>query len=119
LDLIASPPDRQVIIALRGEAPTSTLALKSEETELPLFSTRELVEATKGKLPAALADHVQVVATLRPLTGEELTEIGKRLVVKRAAELDLADELIAALAEEASKSGRGARELEALIDRIP
>ncbi|MHB8877619.1 MAG: ClpX C4-type zinc finger protein, partial [Myxococcaceae bacterium] len=118
LELFGSA-NRQAFVAMRGEPGPPSFAVKSEDTELPMYSSNELVAATGGRLSAALASQVQVTAPFRQLTVAELTEIARRLAVGRASELDLSEELLAALADEAARSGRGGRELESLITRLP
>ncbi|MBI3183539.1 MAG: hypothetical protein HYZ28_15485 [Myxococcales bacterium] len=117
--LVDGKGGRQLVLAIRGDPPRPALGLRGDEAELPLFTTRDLLQATQGRLPAALASRVQVVAPFRPLVLEELAEVARRLIVRRAAEIDLSEELLAALAEEALRSGRNGREVEALLDRIP
>ncbi|MFZ5469308.1 MAG: ClpX C4-type zinc finger protein [Myxococcota bacterium] len=118
-ELLRARPDRQLVIAFRGEPKAPSFVLQGDEIDLPMYSGRALHEATGGKLPLALADRVQVVAQLSPLSVESLAEIARRLLARRAAELDVSDELVTTLAEEAARAARGARELEALVERLP
>ncbi len=108
-----------LVLALRGQVPSPAIALKCQEAELPIVATRELVEATFGAIPLEVAERVQAVAVLRAMEADELVEIARRLVVLRAAELDLSDEVLSALAQEAARSGRGGNELKALLSRVP
>jgi hypothetical protein len=66
-----------------------------------------------------VAERIQLAAPFRAPSTEELVEIARRLLVPRASELDLSDDLLHALATEAGRSPRGAHELKALMDRIP
>jgi hypothetical protein len=108
-----------VVISIRAQPLVPSITLVSESLELPLVSGVDLVAATGGKLPLAIADRVQVVASFRALTNDELEEIARRLLLPRAVELELGEELLAALAQLASTSGRGGHELAAFVRRLP
>ncbi len=109
----------QVLVALRGLAPEAELALVGAGVSFPVFGTHELVSVTGGRLPSSLAALVQVTAVFRELDDGELIEVARRLTVRRAADLDLSDDALSALAGQARRSGRGGAELEALVNRIP
>jgi hypothetical protein len=117
--LCESERDRPMLIALRGELPPPSLQVSDDQAEISLFSTQELVSATGGKLPRALAEGIQVAVGFRQLATGELVEVGRQLLNRRASELFLTDDLLAALVEQAVRSGRGAHELQALLGRIP
>lgn len=110
---------RRAVIAVRGAALPPPLVIGSDAGELPVYSTRDLLLACGEALPPAVAEKIQLAAPFRAPSPEELVEIARRLLVARASELDLSDDLLAALAAEAARSPRGAHELRALLDRIP
>ncbi|HVE83834.1 MAG TPA: ClpX C4-type zinc finger protein [Myxococcales bacterium] len=110
---------RRAVIAVRGSALRPPLVISSEGGELPVSSTRDLLAACGDALPPPVAERIQLAASFRTPTAEELVEIGRRLLVARASELRLSDDLLAAIASEAARSPRGAHELKALLDRIP
>jgi hypothetical protein len=127
---VATPADLQileealgrvprVVLAARGGPLPSALVAAGEEGELPLYSTRDLLSACSAPLPPAVAERVQAAVALRAPTAEELAEMARRLVVARAAELDVGDELLQAIAAQAARSPRGGHELKALLDRMP
>lgn len=111
--------DAEVILAVRGSAGEASIVLSGSDAELPLLSTRALVDATGGMLAAGLAEHVQAVASLAALEVDALEEIARRMLLRRRQELELSDALVQAIAQEASRSGRGGHELRALLRRIP
>lgn len=126
----SSRPDAQVLLDALGRVPRAVLAVRgstlpppllaaSDGGELPIYTTRDLIAACQGLLPPPVAERIQLAASFRSPTAEELVEIGRRLLVERASELDLAEDLLAAIAGEALHSPRGAHELKALLDRIP
>ncbi|HYV48091.1 MAG TPA: ClpX C4-type zinc finger protein [Myxococcaceae bacterium] len=110
---------RRAVIAVRGSALAPPLVIGSEAGDLPVYATRDLLLACGDALPPAVAEKIQLAASFRAPSSEELVEIARRLLVARAAELDLSDDLLQALAAEAARSPRGAHELRALLDRIP
>jgi hypothetical protein len=110
---------RRAVLAVRGAALPPPLVIGSDAGELPVYSTRDLLLACGDALPPPVAEKIQLAASFRSQTPEELVEIARRLLVARAAELDLSDDLLSALAAEAARSPRGAHELRALLDRIP
>ncbi|MFL5322592.1 MAG: hypothetical protein ACJ790_23225, partial [Myxococcaceae bacterium] len=67
----------------------------------------------------SLADRVDLVAVFEALSDAELKELAQKLAERRASELDLSEPLVDLLVQVAAKSGRGGRELETLIRRIP
>lgn len=112
-------PGRQVILAFRGAVVTPPLELLGDAATLPVFTSHQLVQATQGKLPVSVAEQMQAAVVFRTPSVEELAEIGHRLITARAAELDVGDDLIKALAEAASRSPRSGHELRALVMRVP
>lgn len=112
-------PGRQVILAFRGAMVTPPLELEGEAATLPVFTSHQLVQATEGKLPVLIAEQMQATVVFQALGTEELSEIGQRLIAARAAELDVGEELIRALAEAAARSPRSGHELRALVMRLP
>jgi len=109
----------RAVIAVRGAGLPPPLVIGSDAGELPVCSTRDLLAACGEALPLAVAERIQLAAAFRAPSVEELEEIARRLLGARASELDLSEDLLAALAAEAARSPRGAHELKALLDRIP
>lgn len=111
--------DRQLVLAVRGQAPVPSLVLKSEGLSVPVHGAQELMEAAQGRLPRSLAEKVQWVVQLAALEPSTLTQIARRLLERRAADLDLSDDLVQALSAQAARSGRNGAELESLLERLP
>ncbi len=107
------------VLALRARPAGEALWIRGEEGELPVHSTRALVEASEGLLPEPLALRLQAVAWFQAPSAAELQEIARRLLAQRAAELDLSEELLEALAGEAARSPLCGHELSALLLRLP
>jgi len=111
---------RKAVLAVRGSAPLPRLVVGSDSAgDLPIHATRDLLAACGEALPRQVAERIQLAASFEAPTPVELEEIARRLLVPRAPEVKLSEDLLAAIAEEASRSGRGAHELRALLDRIP
>lgn len=109
----------RVVLAVRGGPLPPALLATGDEGDLSLYSTRDLISACSGLLPLRVAERVQAAVALRAPTAEELLEVARRLVVTRASELDIGDELLQAIASRAAESPRGGHELKALLDRVP
>ena len=110
---------RRAVVTVRGMALPPPLVIGSDSGDLPVYSTRDLLAACGDVLPLPVAERIQLAASFRSPTPEELVEIARRLLVARASELDLSEDLLGALAAEAARSPRGAHELKALLERIP
>ncbi len=108
-----------VVLAMRGALPPAAVQLQQDQGVFPFHSARALTEATQGRLPPRFADRIEVAVGFQALTVAELAEVGRGLLARRAAELDVSDELLQALAAQAHASGRGGREMESLLMRLP
>jgi len=106
------------VLAVRGEVPTAKLSIRGERASRSLYTTRELLSACGARLPVELLELANRVLALESSAGH-LAEIARRLAAARVPALTLSAELIAAVASEALRSGRGGHEVKALIDRLP
>ncbi|MBL8917468.1 MAG: hypothetical protein JNJ54_01290 [Myxococcaceae bacterium] len=110
-------PKRRAVLAARGDAPRPVLVLQGEHGEEPVYDTNSLSQAVASHLSPGLLSKVDAVLPLPTPDHEALLHLAKSLLAARDIELPAdALESIVALAE---RSGRGARELAALIARIP
>lgn len=112
-------PELRAVIALRGDGGLEPLNLVSDDGPFVLHPTANILSTLGQVIPPSLADQVDLVAAFEPLTDADLKELAYKLLEKRAAELDLSDDVINQLVSVAARSGRGGRELDALIRRIP
>ena len=81
-------------------------------------TTASLSEATRGALSLLLLEQVQLLVALEAPGVELLREIARRQLAARE-DIQLSDEALTALAEEAARSPRTGHELKALLARIP
>lgn len=110
-------PGRRAVIAARGDAPAPVLVLQGEQGDEPVYDTDSLHRSVSGHLSPQLLSRIDSVLPLPPPDRESLRHLAQSLLAARGIELPAqALESIVALAE---RSGRGARELAALIARIP
>lgn len=112
-------PDRQVVVTARSHVLDSAFTLLGDSGPLPMFSSHAIVEGTQGAVPLALAERAQAVVVMRHLKADELREVARVHAQARAHELEVGDEVLAAIADEALRSERGGHEVEALVRRIP
>jgi len=105
------------VLAVRGRPPSSRTLLRDGARTFPLYGTGELARATEGKIPDALLRRVQVAVSLPSPAAEELSQMAKALFEERGAAAS--PKLLARVAAQALKSGHGAHELKALVDRVP
>lgn len=110
-------PKRRAVLATRGLAPAPVLVLQGEHGEEPVFDTDSLHKAIDAHVPTSLLSRVESVLPMPPPDREALVHLGKALLAARSIELP--DPALDALVTLAERSGRGARELTALIARIP
>jgi hypothetical protein len=115
---LARYPERTVIMSARGALGAPSLVLRGAEGSLPVFTTRALSLAVSGGVPVALLEHVQLALALRVPTEAEFVEIARRLLAPRASELDVSEDVLAALASEVARSPRAGHELSALLARV-
>lgn len=110
-------PDRRAVLATRGAAPTPVLVLQGEHGEEPVYDTASIHQAVASHLSPSILSRVDSVLPLPAPDRAALRHLAQSLLAARDVELpEDALESIVGLAE---RSGRGARELAALIARIP
>ena len=105
------------VLAVRGRLLSSRTLLRDGARTFPLHGTGELARATGGKIPDALLRRVQVAVSLPAPAAEELSQMAKMLFEEKGAAASA--KLLARVAAQALKSGHGAHELKALVDRVP
>lgn len=110
-------PKRRAVLAARGDAPRPVLVLQGEHGEEPVYDTNSLSQAVSAQVSPGLLSKVDAVLPLPPPDHEALTHLAKSLLAAR--EIELPADALEALVTLAERSGRGARELAALIARIP
>jgi hypothetical protein len=116
---LARHPERTVVMTARGaSAKASGPVLVSDSGRLPVPTTTVLSEAVEGSLPVALLERVRLLVSLASPSLEELIEIARRQLAARE-DCQLSEEVLVALATEASRSPRSGHELRALLARVP
>ncbi len=110
-------PKRRAVLAARGEAPTPVLVLQGAHGDEPVYDTEALHRAVSAQVSPHLLSRVDSVLPLPAPDREALAHLGRSLLAAR--EIDLPEAAIDSLVSLAERSGRGARELAALIARIP
>lgn len=112
-------PGLRAVISVRADAPLEPLTLLSDDGPFILHPTASIIASLGGVVPSALADRVDAVAVFEPLSDAELKELAQKFAEQRASDLDLSEDVLNALVQLSARSGRGGRELEALLRRIP
>jgi len=116
---LARHPERTVVMTARGlPAKASGPVLVSDSGRLPVPTTAVLSKAVEGSLPIALLERVRLLVSLASPSLEELIEIARRQLAARE-DCHLSEEVLVALATEASRSPRSGHELRALLARVP
>lgn len=110
-------PGRRAVIAARGDAPTPVLVLQGEHGDEPVFDTDSLHRSVSGHLSPQLLSRIDQVLPLPAPDHESLRHLAQSLLATRGIELP--GETVESVVQLAARSGRGARELAALISRIP
>jgi hypothetical protein len=110
-------PKRRAVLAARGDAPRPVLVLQGEHGEEPVYDTDSLSQAVASHVSPRLLSKVDAVLPLPSPDREALLHLAKSLLAAR--EIELPADALDALVALAERSGRGARELAALIARIP
>lgn len=110
-------PKRRAVLAARGDAPTPVLVLQGEHGEEPVYDTESLGRSVASHVSPNLLSRVDAVLPLPPPDREALVHLAKSLLAAR--EIELPAQALDSLVGLAERSGRGARELAALIARIP
>jgi len=110
-------PKRRVVLAARGLPPAPVLVLQGEHGEEAVYDTDSLHRSIDAHIPVGLLAKVDSVLPLPPPDRAALQHLGTSLLAARS--IDLPAPALDALVDLAERSGRGARELAALIARIP
>ncbi|MBE2250873.1 MAG: hypothetical protein IAE78_15150 [Myxococcus sp.] len=110
-------PRRQAVLAARGDAPTPVLVLQGEQGEEPVYDTEALHRAVAAHLSPQVLSLVDSVLPLPSPDRDALLHLAQSLLAAR--EIELPEGALDAVVSLAERSGRGARELAALIARIP
>ncbi|MBL8933145.1 MAG: hypothetical protein JNM69_01250 [Archangium sp.] len=114
---LAAHPKRRAVLAARGDAPTPVLVLQGEHGDEPVYDTESLHRSVASHVSPKLLSRVETVLPMPTPDREALVHLAQSLLAARSIELPAnALDSIVTLAE---RSGRGARELAALIARIP
>ncbi|WP_434389687.1 ClpX C4-type zinc finger protein [Melittangium boletus] len=111
-------PRRTVVLSCRGGAVARGPSLVSDAGRVLLPTTAALAEATRGALPLPLLEQVQWLVSLEAPGVALLREIARRELRARE-DVQVSDEVLTALAEEAAASPRLGHELRALLGRLP
>ncbi|HYH95686.1 ClpX C4-type zinc finger protein [Hyalangium sp.] len=115
---LARHPERTVLMSARGTLGAPKLVLQGAEGRLPILGTHALSEGVLGAVPVSLLEQIQLAIALQVPTRDELMEVARRLLVPRASELSVTEEVLAAIAAEAASSPRAGHELNALLARV-
>jgi len=110
-------PKRRAVLAARGDAPTPVLVLQGEHGDEPVYDTEALHRAVASQVSPQLLSRVDSVLPLPAPDRDALAHLGRSLLAAR--EIELPEAAVDSLVSLAERSGRGARELAALIARIP
>lgn len=110
-------PRRRAVLAARGDAPQPVLVLQGEHGEEHVYDTNSLSQAVSSQVSPALLSKVDAVLPLPPPDHDALVHLAKSLLAAR--DIELPAEALESVVGLAERSGRGARELAALIARIP
>jgi hypothetical protein len=110
-------PHHRAVLAARGDAPTPVLVLQGEHGDEPVYDTDSLHRAVGAHLSPTILSKVDAVLPLPRPDRDALRHLAQSLLAARGVELPA--QALEALASLAEKSGRGARELAALVARIP
>ncbi|MCA2981212.1 MAG: ClpX C4-type zinc finger protein [Myxococcaceae bacterium] len=110
-------PTRRAVLASRGDAPAPVLVLQGAQGAEPVYDTDSLHRAVEERLSPSLLSRVDAVLPLSRPDREALRHLAMSLLAVRGAEVPTG--VVETLISLAEKSGRGARELAALIARIP
>ncbi|MGQ0507634.1 MAG: ClpX C4-type zinc finger protein [Myxococcaceae bacterium] len=107
---------RAFVLAVRARPLSPGPVFAKDDHDLTVYSSQALIDATVGRLPQNLAQHLSIVAQFET---PDLREVARNLVEARHGELTLGEDSLAALASEAARSPVCGHELLALINRFP
>lgn len=112
-------PEVPVVFTARGGSAEPSAVLRSGARRLALRATASLEAATHGRILPMLLERAQLVACMAPLELEGSIEVARRLWALRAEAGPPNEDILGALAAQASLSPRGGHELAALVSRVP
>lgn len=109
-----------VMLSARGmRTEARGLSLRGDSFSVPVSTTAALTQAVRGTVPTDILEHVQVLLPLQVPTPSEFVEIARQRLASREPAVSVSEEVLMALAQEASRSPRAGHELHALLNRVP
>jgi hypothetical protein len=115
---LARHPERTVLMSARGSLSAPRIVLHGASGSLPVLSTRALSEGVLGAVLVSLLEQVQLAVALQVPTQAEFIEIARQRLAPRVSELSVTEDVLAAIAVEATSSPRAGHELNALLTRV-
>ncbi|WP_228557906.1 ClpX C4-type zinc finger protein [Myxococcus sp. AB056] len=109
-----------VLLSARGmRTEARGLSLRGDAFSVSVSTTAALTQAVRGTVPTDILEHVQVLLPLQVPTPAEFVEIARQRLTSREPAVSVSEEVLMALAQEASRSPRAGHELHALLNRVP
>ncbi|WP_253816617.1 ClpX C4-type zinc finger protein [Myxococcus xanthus] len=109
-----------VLLSARGmRTEARGLSLRGDAFSVSVSTTAALAQAVRGAVPTDILEHVQVLLPLQVPTPSEFVEIARQRLASREPAVSVSEEVLMALAQEASRSPRAGHELHALLNRVP
>ncbi|NVI96568.1 hypothetical protein HV824_00315 [Myxococcus sp. AM009] len=109
-----------VVLSARGVGMEARgLSLRGASHSVPVPTTAALTQAVRGTVPTDLLEHVQVLLPLQVPTHAEFMEIARQRLASREPAVSASEDVLKALALEASRAPRAGHELHALLNRVP
>ncbi|CAM4335811.1 MULTISPECIES: ClpX C4-type zinc finger protein [Myxococcus] len=109
-----------VLLSARGmRTEARGLSLRGDAYSVSVSTTAALTQAVRGTVPTDILEHVQVLLSLQVPTPSEFVEIARQRLASREPAVSVSEEVLMALAQEASRSPRAGHELHALLNRVP
>ncbi|WP_228564939.1 ClpX C4-type zinc finger protein [Myxococcus sp. AB036A] len=109
-----------VLMSARGmRTEARGLSLRGDASSVSVSTTAALTQAVRGTVPTDILERVQVLLPLQVPTPSEFVEIARQRLASREPAVSVSEEVLIALAQEASRSPRAGHELHALLNRVP
>ncbi|WP_418766429.1 ClpX C4-type zinc finger protein [Myxococcus xanthus] len=109
-----------VVLSARGVGTEARgLSLRGDSHSVPVPTTAALTQSVRGTVPTDILEQVQVLLTLQVPTQSEFVEIARQRLASREPAVSASEDVLIALAQEASRSPRAGHELHALLNRVP
>ncbi|WP_237078540.1 ClpX C4-type zinc finger protein [Myxococcus xanthus] len=119
-DFLARDSRPAVLLSARGmRTEARGLSLRGDAYSVSVSTTAALAQAVRGAVPTDILEHVQVLLPLQVPTPSEFVEIARQRLASREPAVSVSEEVLMALAQEASRSPRAGHELHALLNRVP